>query len=47
MFVIGFVCAVGRLGLTSEVIGYALMGTLAALAIIRTVIFCVMDKEGV
>ena len=47
MIVIGFVCAVGRMVLTTEVIGYALMGTLAALAIIRTVIFCVMDKEGV
>ena len=47
MIVIGFVCAVGRMVLTTEVIGYALMGTLAALAIIRTVVFCVMDKEGV
>ena len=44
---IGFTCAIGRLVLTTEVIGYCLMGTLAALAIIRTVIFCVMDKEGV
>lgn len=47
MIVIGFVCAVGRMALTTEIIGYCLMGTLAALAIIRTVIFCVMDKEGV
>ena len=47
MIVIGFVCAVGRMVLTTEIIGYALMGTLAALAIIRTVIFCVMDKEGI
>ena len=47
MIVIGFVCAVGRTVLTTEIIGYCLMGTLAALAIIRTVIFCVMDKEGV
>lgn len=47
MIVIGFVCAVGRMVLTTEIIGYCLMGTLAALAIIRTVIFCVMDKEGV
>lgn len=47
MIVIGFACAVGRMALTTEVIGYALMGTLVALAVIRTVIFCVMDKEGV
>ena len=47
MIVIGFVCAVGRMVLTTEIIGYCLMGTLTALAIIRTVIFCVMDKEGV
>jgi len=47
MIVIGFACAVGRMVLTTEVIGYALMGTLVALAVIRTVIFCVMDKEGI
>ena len=47
MIVIGFACAVGRMALTTEIIGYALMGTLVALAIIRTVIFCVMDKEGI
>ena len=47
MIVIGFACAVGRMALTTEIIGYALMGTLVALAIIRTVIFCMMDKEGV
>lgn len=47
MIVIGFACAVGRMAWTTEVIGYALMGTLVALAVIRTVIFCVMDKEGV
>ena len=45
--VIGFACAVGRMALTTEIIGYCLMGTLVALAVIRTVIFCVMDKEGV
>ena len=45
--VIGFACAVGRMVLTTEVIGYCLMGTLVALAVIRTVIFCVMDKEGI
>ena len=47
MIVIGFACAVGRMALTTEIIGYCLMGTLVALAVIRTIIFCVMDKEGV
>ena len=47
MVVIGFACAAGRMALTTDVIGYGLMGTLVALAIIRTVLFCVMDKEGV
>ena len=36
MIVIGFVCAVGRMVLTTEIIGYCLMGTLVALAVIRT-----------
>lgn len=43
---IGFVCAVGRFTLTTEVIGYGLVGTLVVLAIVRTVIFYIMDKEG-
>ena len=47
MIVIGFVCAVGRMVLTTEIIGYGLMGTLVLLAVIRTVLFCYMDKKGV
>lgn len=43
---IGFVCAVGRLVLTTEIIGYCLMGVLVLIAIIRTIIFCIMDKKG-
>lgn len=45
--VLGFVCAAGRFALSTEIIGYGLMGTLVVLAVVRTVLFCVMDKEGV
>ena len=37
---------IGRFVLTTEVIGYGLVGTLVVLAIVRTVIFYIMDKEG-
>ena len=45
--VLGFVCAAGRFALSTEIIGYGLMGTLVVLAVVRTILFCVMDKEGV
>ena len=43
---IGFACAIGRFVLTTEVIGYCLMGTLILLAIVRTVAFWLMDAKG-
>ena len=43
---LGFVCAVGRMVLTTELIGYCLMGLLLLLAILRTVVFCLMDAKG-
>ena len=43
---LGFVCAVGRMVLTTEIIGYCLMGLLLLLAILRTVVFCLMDAKG-
>lgn len=46
LILIGFVCALGRLALTTEIIGYCLMGLLLALSIIRTVLFCLMDAKG-
>lgn len=46
IIIIGFVCAAGRFALTTEVIGYGLMGTLVFLAVLRTVIFYIMDKKG-
>ena len=44
--ILGFVCAAGRFALTTEVIGYCLMGVLIFLAVFRTAAFCIMDKEG-
>lgn len=44
---IGFLCAVARFAVTTEVIGYLLMGLLVAIAVIRTVLFCIMDTKGV
>ena len=43
---LGFVCAVGRMVLTTEIIGYCLMGLLLLLAILRTAVFCLMDAKG-
>ena len=45
--VLSFVCAVGRLSITTDLIGYCLMGILIALAIIRTILFYIMDTKGV
>ena len=43
---ISFLCAAGRFALTTEVIGYCLVGVLVLLSIIRTIIFYFMDKKG-
>ena len=47
IIVLSFVCAVGRLSITTDLIGYCLMGILIALAIIRTILFYIMDTNGV
>lgn len=47
IIVLSFVCAVGRLSITTDIIGYCLMGILIALAIIRTILFYIMDTKGV
>ena len=44
--VIGFTCAVGRMVLTTEIIGYGLMATLILISVVRTIIFYLMDKKG-
>ena len=46
LVLLSFVCAVGRFTLTTEVIGYCMVGVLVVLAITRTVIFYLMDQKG-
>ena len=46
LILISFVCAAGRFALTTESIGYCLVGVLVLLSVIRTVIFYFMDKKG-
>lgn len=43
--VIAFACAVGAIG--GAAAGYALVGTVFALAVIRFLLFCVMDSRGI
>ena len=43
--VIAFACAVEAINV--RVAGYAIVGIILALAVIRLVIFCVMDNKGV
>ena len=42
---IAFACAVGAI--SAPAAGYALMATILALAVVRFLIFCVMDSRGV
>ena len=44
---IGFLSAILRFAISSEVIGYMLMGVLVLISVIRTVLFCYMDAKGV
>ncbi len=46
LIAVSFLCAAGRFALTTEVIGYCLVGMLVLLAVVRTIIFYVMDKKG-
>lgn len=47
MVCIAFLCAIVRFTVTTEVIGYLLMGLLACLSVIRTILFSIMDAKGV
>ena len=40
------VAAVGRMVLTTEIIGYGLMAALILISVVRTIIFYLMDKKG-
>lgn len=46
LVLLSFVCAVGRFTLTTEVVGYCMVGVLIVLAVTRTVIFYLMDQKG-
>lgn len=43
---IGFLSAILRFRISSEIIGYMLMGVLVLISIIRFILFCVIDKKG-
>ena len=43
---IGFLSAILRFAISSEVIGYMLMGILVLVSIIRTILLCYMDAKG-
>ena len=44
---IAFASAIFRFTISSEMIGYMLMGVLVLTAIIRTALFCCMDAKGI
>lgn len=44
---IGFLCAILRFSVTTEVIGYMLMGLLVGMSVVRTILFWLMDAKGV
>ncbi len=44
---IGFLAAILRFSISSEIIGYMLMGVLVCISIIRVVLFCIIDKKGI
>lgn len=43
---IGFLSAILRFSISSEMIGYMLMGVLVGISIIRVILFCIIDKKG-
>ena len=43
---IGFLAAILRFSVTSEIIGYMLMGVVVCISIIRVILFCIIDKKG-
>ena len=42
----GFASAILRFAISSEVIGYLLMGVLVLMSILRTLLFCYLDAKG-
>ena len=44
---VGFLAAILRFEISSEIIGYILMGVLICISIIRVILFCIIDKKGI
>ena len=44
---IGFLSAILRFRISSEIIGYMLMGVLVCISIVRVILFCIIDKKGI
>lgn len=47
LVIVAFICAIFRFVLSTEVIGYLLVGLLFIISIVRTIIFTIMDSKGV
>ena len=43
---ISFLSAILRFSISSEIIGYMLMGVLVGISITRVTLFCIIDKKG-
>lgn len=43
---IGFLSAILRYKISSEIIGYMLMGVLVSISLVRVILFCIIDKKG-
>ena len=43
---IGFLAAILRYKISSEIIGYMLMGVLVSISLVRVILFCIIDKKG-
>ena len=44
---IGFLSAILRFKISSEIIGYMLIGVLVCISIVRVILFCIIDKKGI
>lgn len=43
---IAFLSAVLSFNISSETIGYMLIGTIVFISIVRVILFCIIDKKG-
>lgn len=47
MIIAAFLSAVLRFTVSTEIIGYLLMGILVVMTVLREILFCTMDAKGV